>query len=425
MLLTTLYNLVFLLALACSVPKFLYQRVRYGKYRGSFQERLGWALPPHPKKNVPVFWFHAVSVGETRALSSLVREMKKRFPQSWIVISSVTATGKEEAKRSLSGADHFFFLPFDVSWIVGRVVRRLQPHALIICETDLWPNLLRQVKERGGKVGVVSAKISERSARRLQRFPLAQKLLLDPVDLFCVQNEQNLQRFQRLGVSGKRLLLTGNLKFDVKRSVLSEEEREQWQRLFSLDPSNWVICLGSTHAPEERELVSALTPLMKEREALKVLVVPRHPERFDGVEQELSQGPFPVCRLSEGVDAHARVILVDKMGVLRACYGVSQLSIVAGSFSSLVGGHNILEPLEMGGIPFFGPHMREQEELREVVLQGEAGVQLESRQLSHWVRKMMDGEKKKELESRGEELISTLRGSVEKTLQHITQLLES
>ncbi len=327
---------------------------------------------PDPKLK-EVIWIHAISVGEAKAVQSLFASLRIAHPTSFFLITTTTATGLAEARRSLPKADAFAFLPIDLRWIVGRWAKKLRPKLFILVESDFWPNLLAAIKKAGGKTVLVSGKLSERSARRFAKVRFFSRKLFGRLDLLLLQNEEHARRFQNL-VDPARIQIGGNLKLDHRPTPV---DKPAWRQMIApLDPAITISC---THDPEEEELLNRL-PLTR----LFVFLAPRHPERFEEVAHLLQKKNIPFVRWSrlqekrggERVGEGARVVLVDAMGQLPICYALSRLAIVAGSFQPHVGGHNILEPCVYGLPVFFGPHMYSQKELAARVLSAKAGMQV-------------------------------------------------
>jgi 3-deoxy-D-manno-octulosonic-acid transferase len=321
---------------------------------------------PNPK-NREVIWIHAVSVGETKSVQSLFASLRAAYPASFFLITSTTATGLAEAKRSLPKADAFSYLPVDLRWIVGRWVKKLRPKLFILVESDFWPHLLAKLKKSRAKTLLVSGKLSERSARRFCRFRFFSKRLFSLLDLLLLQNEEHARRFLTLA-DPARIQIGGNLKLDHRSLQI---DTAAWREI--IGPADPALTLSCTHAPEEEEILSRL-PL----DRFYLFLAPRHPERFEEVARLLEKKNIPFIRWSRLQEKRGgeKVVLVDAMGQLPICYALSRLSIVAGSFTPHVGGHNILEPCMYGLPVLFGPHMHSQKDLTARVLAAKAGMQV-------------------------------------------------
>jgi 3-deoxy-D-manno-octulosonic-acid transferase len=323
-------------------------------------------------------------MGETRAVIPFFRLLRKEYPDALIAISSTTETGHAEAKRSMPEAAAHFFLPLDFSWVVKRVMKRIHPNALILCESDFWYHLITQASSRGASVQVINGKISDRSAKRFRFAQQFTRHLFGPIDHLCVQSERYRKRFISMGISPERLSVTGNLKFDVLPKQLTPAEKTQWQKELGIQEKDRVIAIGSSHGSEEELILNALDPIWKKIPDLKVILVPRHPERFHEVAEQLKLRGYSLCTYSQrahqtGIE---RIILIDAMGFLNTCYQLAEVAIVGGSFISTVGGHNIFEPVLLDIPVLFGPYMHTQLDLVELVSPSGAGKQVALEQLA-------------------------------------------
>ena len=348
------FNFLIALLSLFMAPKIFWHRYR-GKKMPGLKDRLG-LISPIPKEGRRI-WLHAVSLGEMKAAAPLIELL---LPCE-LLITTATATGFEEAKRSFPFAQIRYF-PLDFSYIMRKWLRAFSPELLVFIEGDLWPNLLQEAKRAKIKTALVSGKISQKSTLRLQRVPFIAKRLLD-LDLICAQNEEHRNRFASL--TTRPIEISGNLKLDIPPKPARE--------MHFAKPA---VTLSCTHAPEEKELLSCLNPHLHR---FTLFLAPRHPERFAEVVHILQDLQIPFSLWSD--PASSGVILVDAMGQLHHCYAMSQVAIVAGSFSSRIGGHNVLEPCLYGCPVFFGPFMHTQKEIARLVLDAGAGKQLASSEL--------------------------------------------
>ncbi len=383
------YDVGLTVLMILSLPKLLWQWFVVGKYRHSLKARLGITLPSFsPKRGQRVVWIHAVSVGEARAVIPLFQKIQKQYPDAAIVISSTTETGQAEARRSMGSAQAHFFLPFDFSLAIRRMMNRVRPTTLILSESDFWYHLLKIAKERGTQVALVNGKVSERSTKRFQKIPFFADRLFSLFDILCVQSPAYLKRFLSIGIPPEKLFVTGNLKFDILLQKMGTIEKEAFLGTLNIKDTDPVVVIGSTHAPEEDWLISALDPLWKQIPNLKLLLVPRHPERFNEVARLLNAKKLPFSRYSEK-QCKEPLILIDAMGLLNSCYQIATVAIVAGSFTSHIGGHNIFEPVMYQVPVLFGPHMYGQPDLKEQVLTAQAGLEVTLEELPQALLKIL------------------------------------
>jgi len=411
-----------------ALPKALYQLIVRKKYRHSLLPRLGFLSQSIKQNQQPAIWIHAVSVGETKAVTALARALKQRFPHYSLIVSSVTETGHAEALRSLPFADHHIYLPYDFHHLMKKALRQAKPKLVVLCESDFWLNFLNCAKKQGAAVVLVNGKLSERSMRRFQKVPFFSTRLFNLFDLLCVQNPLYQMRLETAGAPSQQLVVTGNLKLDEDYPHLDEEEAQNWRKKLGIACSRLVVTIGSTHDPEEEELVKILEKIWEIVPHLLVILVPRHPERFTEVAKILERHDISFVnytQLSQAQGNH-RVILIDVMGMLRLCYQLADIAIVGGSFTNKVGGHNILEPCWYGKPVLFGPYMHSQLELVELMKRYHAGQQTSLDQLQEILMQWLLDEKQRHLMGeRGMELVHDLKGSTQRTLNRLNPLLET
>ncbi len=405
------------------MPKFLYDFIVKKKYRGSFLKRLGF-IKEKFRQGSPTIWIHAVSVGEIKGASALVKMLKEKYPLSTIIVSSITQTGHSEAKKVLPSVDYHLFLPLDFKWSVNRIIGTLKIDLVLLVETDIWPNFLQRCKKKGAQVLLINGKISERSHKRLKVFSFVARWYYSTIDFFLVQDESFRSRFIDLGVAPEKIKIVPNLKLDDIYSELNEEGLLKQRQKFDIQDLSIVI--GSTHENEEKLILDQLMPLLDHYSHLKLFVVPRHPERFDDVEKIIKKYNVPYARLSTGESfVGKRIILIDGMGQLRMLYQLATLAIVAGSFNPKVGGHNILEPLWYSTPCIFGPYMHTQSQFVNLVMQTKSGRQVPIDELKNTVCELLnDNFKLKQMGRRGKDIFIKSAGGTKQTLEYIEKLLE-
>lgn len=417
MLLSIIYEVcLFLIGLA-ALPAFLYELVFKGKYRKSLLKRFGSGFPLIKKGERPLVWIHAVSLGETKAVSALAKKMRTELKNPVIVFSTTTETGYVEACRTIA-ADYHVYLPFDFGWVIKPIIRRTAPDVLILCESDFWFNFISTAKAAGAYVALVNGKISRTSTERLKKVPFFAKALFNSIDLLCVQSNLYRTRFESLGILTDKIVVTGNMKFDGDYAKLPATQLQAWRNELGIRPKDPVLVVGSSHHPEEALLLKALSQVWSQFPNLKVMIVPRHPERFNEVAGILQKNNISFRRLSQkhAESSDMPVILIDAMGLLRKCYQLADIAIVAGSYTAKVGGHNILEPSWYGVPVIFGPHMQGQPDLLELVREYKAGMQVNIEELPQVLIKLLDHPQEcKELGSAGLKLAGDVHGATGKT----------
>lgn len=413
-----LYDFCLVILFILFIPKLLYQKWRYGKYKHFFKNRFGSAFYSIQQDGRELIWIHAVSVGETKAVAALAKKIKAERPDCLLLVTSITETGHEEALRSMPFADHHLYLPIDLSFIIRPIVKRLKPNYVILSETDLWYHFLDQTKLSGAKIFLVNGKISPRSCSRLRLFISFAKRLLSPFNLLLVQSKRYAERFHSLQVPNEKIMITGNLKLDQGSSA------PDLTKLQFLPVSTYIVG-GSTHPGEEEIVLNAYVELLPLFPALKLILVPRHPERFDSVWQKLQTYPFTKARLSERPTGEEQVLLIDAMGLLNACYSLCTLALVGGSFVPGIGGHNILEPANFAKPVIFGPFMHTQLDFVEAVLDAKAGIQTEASALSNTIANLLKNPSEMTQKGKnGLSLLLSMQGATKKTYDLLFPLVD-
>jgi 3-deoxy-D-manno-octulosonic-acid transferase len=357
-------------------------------------------------------------MGETKALSSLFFMIKDKYKTASIYIASRTITGSNEAKTSLPGADGYFLLPLDFSWNMKRLYKLLQPTGVIVVEGDFWYHFLQQAKTSNVFTCLVSGKISLRSYERFLRFPKFSHPLFSSFSLICAQNEVFKSRFIQLGAHSNAVCVAGNIKLETFSKRLSYDEKTSLKQRLGVAQEDFVLVIGSTHAPEEEKIIQEILPLWGKFPQLKCFVVPRHPSRFLQVNEFLGGKGLSFISYSNLAKktGKERLISVDVMGLLATLYEIADLAIVAGSFDSRLKGHNIIEPIQKGAPVLFGPYMSDQTDFVSQVLTAGAGIQIGLESLADKLEELLqDVSQLKKLRMQGEEMLSSLESASKKT----------
>ena len=418
-----LYSLLLACGLLLTIPWWIFQLLRSGKYRAGLKERLGF-VPARLRRAVKpgAIWLHAVSVGEVLAITNLVRELEKMNPQQPVLISTTTQTGQYLA-RSRFGEDRAFFLPIDSGISIRPYLNVLRPSLLILAETEFWPNLLHLTKKRGAAIAVVNARVSDRSFPRYCRFRWFFSRVLAPVDLFLAQTEEDARRLIATGAPADRVQVSGNLKFDVRppgNTTLVEDLRR------ALPTGSPVVVCGSTAEGEEEILLKAFQECLQQYPAAVMILAPRHPARFDSVcELVLSMG-IPLVRRSSWNSSRtisSAVLLLDSVGELASVYALASVAFVGGSLFP-VGGHNILEPAQHGVAIMTGPYTFNFREIIRIFVHNDALKAVTPQTLSQELMALLQDEnQRKLLSSRARDLFTRYSGATQKTLAALQPLL--
>jgi len=384
-----IYSFLLTIAFIALLPYFVYQAVFNRKYVGAFRQRLGLlpdmppdALNDKPSSDLrPAIWIHAVSVGETLAAKPLIAALRMCFPQYRLIISTTTETGQSVARSRVTEADGVCYFPFDWKFCVRRALDVIEPRIVILMESELWPNFLSECEERRIPVIVANGRISDRSFARSQKFGFFVRRLYGLVARFAMQSRVDAERAIALGAPAERVAVSGNLKFeigDANESPKIVETAKFMDESFALSSAPLIIA-GSTSEGEEEIVLAAFDRLRKENafDRVRLLIAPRHPERFDAVARLLKSWRLRLARRSllEGDCGAADVILLDTVGELAALYRFASVVFVGGSLVPK-GGHNILEPALYAKPIIVGPHMENFREITREFLRRGALLQL-------------------------------------------------
>ena len=423
------YSLISLLIFALVSPYFVYQAVRYKKYVGSLRQRLGYLPIALNLDQEPSIWIHAVSVGETLTVKALIADLRAQYPRLRLFLSTTTIAGQQVAKKNLQ-VDGVFYFPFDWTFTVRRTLAVVKPRLFVMMETEIWPNLLRECRERGIKTLVINGRISATSYPRYRLVrPLFRRVLAD-IDRFCMQSDESARRIIDLGAEPARVTVTGSMKFDslpASALVSHGRPRELVLRYFRVPPSRVVLVAGSTMKQEDAAVLRAFARIRSIMPGALLVVAPRQRERFDEVERLARDEGFSVARRSNlAIDAEPRtdVVVLDTFGELAQVYQIATVVFVGGSLANY-GGHNILEPAVFGKPIVFGPHMHNFREIADTFLTNHAAVQVQSeRELEEALRNLVaDPVRRAALGAAARALVETNRGANDKTMAVVSELM--
>lgn len=426
-LVTLLLDLIYGLLLLAVSPWLVYQSMRKGKYREGYAAKLFGCVPPSDEHDDTCLWLHAVSVGEVNLLGPLVSEIAHAHPDWRCVISTTTMTGYALAKTRF--ADHtVFYCPLDFSWAVRRAMRRVRPDVLVLAELELWPNLIRAAQRHGAKVAIINARLSDHSFRGYRRFKPLVSRLLRQVDLVGAQNDQYAERFLALGAPPAHVRVTGSIKFDGAQSDRDNRATRQLKTLAGFSDHDRVFLAGSTQHPEEQFALQAFLAHCDRYPDLRLVLVPRHPDRFDEVAQMLDRADVCWQRRSRletlSADRSARILLVDTIGELGAWWGSADIAMVGGSLSQR-GGQNMIEPAAYGAAICFGPNTWNFRDVVAAMLAaGAAEVVRDADEMSQFVGHVLeDPSYGSEIGSRAQELVRSQQGATRRTVALLADLV--
>lgn len=410
-----LYSFLLYLSLPYLFLRLLWRSRKQPEYRQRLGERLGF----YPERLHNCIWVHAVSVGETLAAIPLIKFLLAKYPQYPILVTTMTPTGAARVKTAFNHGVTHAYIPYDFPGAVSRFLSAMQPRVAVIMETELWPNLLHACRKRNIPVCLVNARLSEKSARGYQRIaPLTRKMLND-INVIAAHGQADAERFIALGAPGERVIITGNIKFDIELpqdlSARSAALRE------SLGKDRFVWIAASTHEGEEEIVLAAHKKLREQVPQALLVLVPRHPDRFDAI-AKLAQQSFPTARRSQqqAVTNETAVYLGDTMGELLLLYGASDVAFVAGSLIPR-GGHNMLEPGALGKPILTGPHLFNFAEISEMFVAAKAmNIVTNAEELgAELIRLAQDSAARADMGQRSLQVMADNRGALAKQMEII------
>ena len=421
------YDIIFILVfLFWYLPEYLFK----GKFHSGFLMRLG-IFPRQIRRGFSgkqTIWLHAVSVGEVLASRELLEGLRKEYPQSPIVISTVTPTGNAVARKIAAPQDIVIYLPLDISFIAAAAVRRINPFLVIIAETEFWPNLIGVLNKRGIPIITVNARISDGSFRGYGLIRFLIRPVLNKISFFCLQSETDARRLSALGASPEKLRVTGNMKFDnadypALRDPATRDA--EYKKRLGLGEKERLLTAGSTHPGEEEIILRVHKQLLKDFPELKLLIAPRHPERAGEIGKlALNYGfdPIVISKLQpSAIDYRlSTVFILDTIGQLTSFYAVSNIVFVGKSLVNK-GGQNILEPAFFAKPILFGPHMFNFREITALYLANQAAVMVKDEEellqkISFLLANPTEADR---LGRAGKELLSRNQGATKRNLEFI------
>lgn len=446
-----IYSLLMGVAALALTPYWVVQGLRRGKYLSNLGERLGFSFPALeglPANRAGAIWIHAVSVGEALSAVTLARRLKDKYPGRPLIISTTTLTGQALAKERMGFADAVFYFPFDWAFCVRRALRAVQPAMVIVLETEIWPNFLREARRRNVPVVFVSGRVSDRSFARYRKWlgifgfflrPFLQKSLAD-ASMFLMQSEKDAERIRALGAPAERVQTSGNLKYDLERPAATPISA--WlaaeARRCGRSP---VIVAGSVVATEEPLALIAFGTLQGEHRKALLVLAPRKPECFESAAEFIAEShrkflrrsQLPIPRPSQdgktpvdfAIPEDVTVLLLDSIGELASLYGVADGAFVGGSLVPS-GGHNILEPAAFGKIPVFGPSMENFSEVASRFVAAGAAIQVESPEDAGvaWIELLRNPERAARMGEAARGLVESSRGATDRAIAEVARRLD-
>jgi 3-deoxy-D-manno-octulosonic-acid transferase len=432
-----LYDILLHILLIVLSPYFILKMITVRKYAPGLTERFGFidARKLKALDGGPVLWAHAVSVGETKAVLPLLKSLKRQRPEVRILFSTVTKTGQHIAeKEGLGVIDSLIYFPLDISWVVARVIRRIDPKAFIVVEKEVWPNFFNRLKRVNVPIMAINGTLSEKSFKRYLLFKSFFSSVFAMIDLYAAQTKADRTRAIRAGVRETRAVVTGNIKFDLEPPEIDSAAFNALRSAIGVGGGDKIIVAGSTHPGEEAILLDAYKALGAENRAIKLIIAPRHPERFNAVETIIKESGFSYTRRSaykdmagaeHGAAINPSVVLLDTLGELMTVYSLSDIAIVGGSLVDGIGGHNLMEPAYFGKPVLYGKHLSTYLHMADMLEAAGGGVRVSSvTDLTARLKELLANDLlRAKTGASARQVVEENRGAIERTLKGITRLL--
>ncbi len=421
-------NIVYLLLLLLLSPWLMLTAITKGKYRQGLVQKFIGLVPRLPASGVDAtqrrIWLHAVSVGEVNLLQPVLLELEQRYPDWECVISSTTKTGYELARQKYSPRT-VFYCPLDFSWAVKTALRRIQPDLFVLVELELWPNLIHYAA-KACPIAIINGRLSENSAKGYSRLGPLLKPTLRKLTHIAVQNQQYADRFLDIGASEEQVTVTGSIKFDGAESNRDNAKTRELKKLAGITQNDVVLLTGSSQIEEESLCLQFFQDHFNEFPNLKLILVPRHPERFESVSEMCRKSNIPFVRRSDmeaGVPSSTRLFLIDVIGELGAWWGLTDIAFVGGSMGSR-GGQNMIEPAAYGAAVSFGPNTWNFKDIVELILHHKAAKVIHSNeQFTEFVRWCIEfPEQAAEMGQAAANLVANQQGATRRTVDILSYL---
>ena len=405
-----LYTILFTLAIPLILLRLIWRGMNAPTYWQRWSERFGAGVNLSSK--AATIWIHAVSVGEVEACRPLIKALQIEFPNHQLLITTMTPTGSERVKLLFSNSVAHCYLPYDLPFAIKRFLNKTQPQFGIIMETEIWPNLLFTCEQQNIPLVLANARMSERSAKGYARLASFTKTTLNSLRLIAAQGQQDRQRFKELGANIQKVHAIGNLKYEISLPTSLKEQAEAMRNMWDNTRPVWVA--ASTHEGEDEIILNASRQIRAKFPDLLLIIVARHPERFDRVTALTQRAGFKTLRRSEHrpCSSDVQVLVVDTMGELPLFYAASDVAFVGGSLVPH-GGHNLLEPAALGCAVITGPYYFNFNEITKRFLEAEAAIQVtDTQSLADTVIMLLENSQKRaQMGEAGLQLIANSQGA--------------
>ncbi len=416
-----IYTVLSYLAVPVLLIRLIWKSRRQKGYLQRMNERFGFFTPPNASKTL---WIHAVSVGEVIATAPLIKQIREQYPDLWIVMTTMTLTGAQQAKTLFDKDITHLYAPYDIPFVMARFLKKINPLATIIMETEIWPHLLDACHKRQIPVFLANARLSAKSAAGYKKFAHFARAVLQQFTLIAAQTQADAQRFIALGVAPDKIHITGSIKFDQNVPASTVEKAALFKSLWCQNHSTWIA--ASTHEGEEKMILESFQQAKQIIPNLLLILVPRHPERFPKIIQLTQKFGFNTLLRSTNKKAtlDTDVVIGDSMGELLAYYAAADVAFVGGSLIP-VGGHNLLEPAAVGVAAITGPHLFNFKQIANMLHEAQAlEIINNSHELTTIVVDFLQDNNKRYLAGeRGRAVVEQNRGAVQTHLQILDSLL--
>ena len=423
---TLLYDVIFLLFSVIYLPYLIFT----GRWHRDFAQRFG-IYPGTLTKGLDkkeAIWVHAVSVGEVMAARSLCEMLLEKYPAKKLIISTITRTGNNVAKRFFKDKATVIYLPLDISFIIGRIIKSIRPKIFIIVETEIWPNLITALHKYDVPVVLVNGRISPGSFRNYIKARPFIRPILDKITLFCMQNKEYKARIEEMGAPKDKVVVTGSMKFDTTLNT-AMLNRDAMRSDMNISADEEVLIAASTHWPEEAMILRAYKELLKGHENLRLIIAPRHIERADKISalaRRLSFTPVKTSNIARGSKCKCGrdVLILDTMGRLNQLFSIATIVFMGGSLMPK-GGQNILEPAIFSKPIIFGPHMFNFKDIADTFLKSNAACMVKDESaLFETINTLLDDPARREgLGRQAIELINKNKGVTSRNLELVSKYL--
>ncbi len=416
------YTLLLYLLLPLVLLRLLWRSFRAPAYRQRLQERFGLFEKQPAAGGI---WLHAVSVGEVQAIEPLVQHLRKVHPELPVTITTATPTGSDRVRALFGESVFHVYCPYDIPWMINNFLQRVRPSILLMVETEIWPNLLTICQQQQIPSLLGNGRLSEKSARAYQRLGAFTRQTFQRITRLAVQSEDDARRFAELGVPRARMSITGSIKFDMKIPASVLEQTQVLRRLCGEDRPVWVA--ASTHEGEDEQVLDAHTMLLQKLPNALLILVPRHPERFERVTAQARRLGFKVITRSSGesCDVQTSVFMGDSMGEMPIFIGASCVAFIGGSLVP-TGGHNMLEASAQGVAVVFGPHVFNFPAIARLLLAEQAAIQVgSSEELAQRVLSWLtDASERSRYGENGRRVVEQNRGALGNLIDLLEQMLK-